>query len=117
MLFYRPVNYIGVSRRRLRGLDSKTDTCNLCNREFRSRMDFVARWKNNVRVSQAPDLALRQSLHTKDRSFMVSAGRVAGYCWSTWFTVMSLVRAVVMSCPSRRRPAASGKNDLDPNES
>jgi len=71
-----PVNYVGVSWRRFRGLDSKPDARNLCDRKFSPGTNFVAQRKSDVLVCQAPDLALCESLHTKHRSLVVTRGRV-----------------------------------------
>ena len=61
----RPVRYVGVSRGWLRGFDSKTEARNLCDRKFSPGTKFVAQRKSDERVSQAPDLALSESLHAK----------------------------------------------------
>ena len=65
VLLSRPVNYVGVSRGWFRGFDSKTDTRNLFDRKFSPGTKFVTRRKSDVHVSQAPDLALCESLHAK----------------------------------------------------
>jgi hypothetical protein len=76
VLLYRPVRYIGVSRGRFRGFDSKTDGRNLLDRKFSPGTEGVAWRKDDVCISEAPDLALCESLYAKYRSLLIVRDRV-----------------------------------------
>jgi hypothetical protein len=74
MLLDGPIDYVSMPRGRFGRLDLKANFSNLCYGQLSTSTEIFAQWRSDISVSETPNLALGEFVHTKYRRLVVPSG-------------------------------------------